>query len=200
MMKRAIWIIVIILIGGYFVNNYLQNKATKEAEKAEAKRIEETIKTSVAEMVARTNAIETWEKDLSKGEKFRLNRVLTVDLERMWLTERPILFVGAIKDIATLDKENYRIEIERGLFSSLEHIFGTELQLALQCPKQRVDSFLKEHPDLFKGVGFENGVAVVANIDEIETIIVSGSEGEKEEIKVGKGKCIDMVYAGEVWF
>ncbi len=34
MTKRLIWIIVIILIGGYFVNNYLENKAKEEAEKA----------------------------------------------------------------------------------------------------------------------------------------------------------------------
>ncbi len=79
-------------------------------------------------------------------------------------------------------------------------MFGTELQLALQCPKQRVDSFLKDHPDLFKDFGLKNGVAVVADIDEIETIIVSGSEGEREEIKIGKGKCIDILYTGDVQF
>jgi len=197
MMKRAIWIIVIILIGGYFVNNYLEKKARKKAEDAEAKRIEEITKASVAEMVARTNAIDTWEKALSKGEKFRLERILTVELERLWLTERPILFIGAIKDVVTLDKENYRIEIKRSLFNSL---FRTELQLVLQCPKQKVDLFLKEHPNLFKDFGFKNGVAVVADIDEIETKLVSGPEREIEYIKIGKGKCIDMIYTGNVKF
>jgi len=200
MMKRAIWIIVIILIGGYFVNNYLEKKTRKKAEDAEAKRIEETTKASVAEMVARTNAIDTWEKALSKGEKFRLELILTVELERLWLTERPILFIGAIKDVVTLDKENYRIEIERSLFSSLQHMFGTELQLVLQCPKQKVDLFLKEHPNLFKDFGFKNGVAVVADIDEIDTKLVSGAEREREYIKIGKGKCIDMIYMGDVKF
>lgn len=200
MMKRAIWIIVIILIGGYFVNNYLEKKARKKAEDAEAKRIEETTKASVAEMVARTNAIDTWEKALNKGEKFRLERILTIELERLWLTERPILFIGAIKDVVTIDKENYRIEIERRLFSSLEHMFGTELQLTLQCSKQKVDLFLTEHPNLFKDFGFKNGVAVVADIDEIDTKLVSGTEGERQEIKVGKGKCIDMIYTGDVKF
>ena len=79
-------------------------------------------------------------------------------------------------------------------------MFGTELQLVLQCPKQRVDSFLKKHPDLFKNFGFKNRVAVVADIDEIETRIVSGSEGEREAIKIGKGKSIDMLYTGDVQF
>ena len=199
-MKRAIWIIVILLISAYFVNSYLENRAKREAEKAEAERIEKTIKTAVAQLVERTNAVHNWGKELSKGEQFRLEPILTIELERLWLTDRPILFVGSIKDISTIDQDNYRIKIERSLFGSFEYMFGTELQLVLQCPKQGVDSFLKDHPDLFKDFGFKDGVAVVANIDEIETIIVSGSEGEREEIKIGKGKCIDILYTGDIQF
>jgi len=200
MIKRAIAIIVIVLVGAYIVNRYFENKAKKEAKRAEAKRIEETISASVSEMVRRTNAIDTWEKVLTKGERFRLERILTVELERLWLTERLILFIGAIKDVVTADKENYRMEIERSLFSSLEPMFGTELQLTLQCSKQKVDLFLTEHPNLFKDFGVKNGVAVVADIDEIDTKLVSGAEGERKEIRVGKGKCIDMLYTGDVEF
>ncbi len=200
MMKRAIWIIVALLVAAYFVNNYLENKAKKEAQKAEVERIERATKVAVAQLVKRTNAIDNWGKELSKGEYFRLEPILTIELERLWLTDRPILFVGSIKDISTIDQENYKIKIERSLFSSLEYLYGTELQLKLQCPKQRVDSFLKEHPDLFKDFGLKNGVAVVADIDEIEKTIVTGSEGERKEIKIGKGKCIDMFYTGDVKF
>ena len=199
--KRAIAIILIVLIGGYFINKYFENKARKEAERAEAKRIEETIRASVSEMVRRTNAIDTWEKVLTKG-RFRLERILTIELERLWLAGRPILFIGAIKDVVTVDKENYRIEIERSLFSGLglEHMFMTELQLTLQCSKQKVDLFLTEHPNLFKDFGFKNGVAVVADINEIDTKLISSAEGERQEIKIGKGKCIDMIYTGDVTF
>ena len=196
-MKRAIWIIAILLIGGYFVNNYFENRAKREAEKAAAEKIEKAIKSEVSLLAGRTNAVYDWEKELSKGEQFRLEPILTVELERLWLTGRPILFVGSIKDISTVDIDNYSLKIKRSLFNSFEHMFGTKLQLELQCPKQRVDSFLKKHPDLFKDFGFKNGVAVVASIDGIETTIVSGSEGEKE-IKIGKGKCIDMLYIGNV--
>ncbi len=200
MIKRTIAIIVIVLIGGYFVNKYFENKAKKEAERFERKKIEETIRASVSEMVRRTNAIDTWEKVLTKGEKFRLEKILTVELERVWLTERPILFIGAIKDVVTVDKENYRIEIERSLFNNLGYMFETELQLMLQYSKQKVDLFLTKHPNLFKDFGLENGVAVVADIDEIDTKLVSGTEGERQEIKVGKGKCIDMIYTGDINF
>jgi len=200
MIKRAIAIILIVLIGGYFINKYFENKARKEAERAEAKRIEETIRASVSEMVRRTNAIDTWEKVLKKGEKFSFERILTIELERLWLTERPILFIGAIKDVVTVDKENYRMEIERSFVRRLQHMFGTELQLTLQCSKQKVDLLLTKNPNLFKDFGFKNEVAVVADIDEIDTRLVSGAAGEIKEIKIGKGKCIDMIYTGDVKF
>jgi len=192
MTKRVIWIIVIILITGYFINNYLENKAKKEAEKTETERIEKDRKEAIAQLVKRTNAVDNWEKDLNKGKQFRLEPILTVELERLWLTNRPILFIGDIKDIATIDEKTYRVKMERSSF------IGTELQLILQCQKQTIDTFLKEHPDLFKDYDLKNGVAVIAEIDEIETKTVSGSEGEKEEIKVGKGKCVDILYRGDV--
>jgi hypothetical protein len=43
-------------------------------------------------------------------------------------------------------------------------------------------------------------VAVVADIEEIETRLVSGPHGKPEEMRIGKGKCIDMVYVGNVIF
>lgn len=201
MTKRVIWIIVIILIGGYFVNNYLEDKAKEEAAKAETERIEKATKAAIVQLAKRTNAVDNWEKDLSNGNQFRSEPILTVELERLWLTDRPILFVGSIKDISTIDQETYKMEIERSSFSGFEYMFsGTQLRLVLQCQKQRIDSFLKEHLDLFKDDGVRNGVAVIADIDEVETKTVSGSEGKEEEIKVGigKGKCIDLFYIGNV--
>ena len=147
-MKRHIWTIVVLLVSAYFIYSYLENRAKREDEKVEAEMIEKVTKAAVTQLVERTNAVHNWEKELSKGEGFRLEPILTLELERLWLTDRPILFVGSIKDISTIDHENYRIKIERGMLTSIEYeyMFWTELQLALQCPKQMVDSFLSLLP------------------------------------------------------
>jgi len=78
----------------------------------------------------------------------------------------------------------------------------TELRLSLKCPKQKIDSILTEHPDLFKfNVStFANGFAVIAGIDKIETKIISGTEGGSREIKIGQGQCIDILYTGMIVF
>ncbi|MBM4275914.1 MAG: hypothetical protein FJ134_15865 [Deltaproteobacteria bacterium] len=203
MIKRLILIIISVLVCAFFINYYFENRAkeqAKEAErKVERKMIEESIKKSVEHLVERTNAIDNWEESLKKGEKFRLEPILTIELERIWLTDRPILFIGAIKDIFTADKESYIIQIEKSLFSMGKYAFLTEIIFELKYPKEKLDLFLTANPDIFKGIGFKNGIAVAANIKRIEKKIVSIGE-ERHEITIGKGDCIDIVYIGDVIF
>ena len=199
-MKRIVWLIIAVAVVGYLFNSYTANKATREAERAEAKRNEQATKTAVLQMASRSNAVSDWEANLSKGESFRFEPILTVELERLWLQQRPILFVGSIKDIATHDQSQYVVLVERSLYSGFDYMFGTELQLSLLSNKEQIDSFLKHHPDLFKDYGFKNGVAVVAHINAIRTTYVPGEEGEREEVKIGDGELIDIQYTGDVTF
>ena len=153
-------------------------------------------------MVKNYNGITDWEKDLIKG-KSGFPKIFTSELEKVWLSDHPILFIGQIKDIKSSDQENYWIEIEKSLFSSLRPpssavIFFPELKLMLQCPKQKIDLLLKKHPNLSNYIDFSNNIAWIAKIDKIETKIILGSGEEREdtEVKIGKGKCIDLLYIG----
>ena len=199
-MKKIIWIIVALVIGGYLVNSYLENEAKRDAERAEAKRVKQTIKSAVAEMVSRTGAVDDWESSLSKGEKFRLSPIFTVELEKLWLENQPILFIGNIKDIATYNESHYIVLIKRNFLFG--YMFGTELQLSLLSSKEHIDSFLKQHPGLFKdnGYGFSNGVAVIARVKTIRTTYVPGEEGEREEVRIGEGELVNILYTGDVRF
>ena len=199
-MKKIVWIIIVIAVGGYFINLYMENKAKREAEHAKEEKIALATKTAVSQMASRTNAVTDWETNLSRGDKFRFEPILTIELERLWRQQRPILFIGAIKDIATHDQSHYTVLVERSLFGSFEYIFGTELQVSLISEKDRLDTFLKEHPELFKDNGFKNGIAVVAHIDSIRTVYITGEEGEREEIKVGDGELVDILYTGDITF
>lgn len=197
-MKKFVWVIIVLLVGGYFVNSYIENKAKRKAEQEKEQRVEQTLRSSVEKMVSRTNSISEWESSLSKGETYRLSPILTVELEKLWLSGRPILFVGTIKDISTYDKIRYTVLFERNLLSSLNNMFSTELQLSLLVPKKKIDAFLKNHPKLFKGVGFNNGSVVIAKVKSIKTDYYIGNEGVREEIKIGQGELIDILFIGGV--
>ncbi len=200
-MKKAIWIITIIIVVAFIGNNYLDRKADRERQKAERLNIEFKIKNDVKNMVSRTGAITSWEKTLSKGERIRLEPILTIELERTWLHTNPILYIGSIKDIKTKDDKSYTVSFERNLYINSDYIFlGAELELNLECSKNDFDVFLQKHPTLFKDYGFNNGVAVIANIDRIYTSDILGEDGERIEVKTGIGRCISILFTGDVQF
>ena len=80
----------------------------------------------------------------------------------------------------------------------MEIMFDTELRLSLKAKKSQIDSFMKIHPDLFEDHRFNNGVAVVARIDEIYSNQVVDPEYGFTEIKTGGGELLDLIYTGDI--
>ena len=195
---------VAFVVGGYVVRSsirsYADEKAKRRAEEAKAQRIEEDTRAAVSKMVTLTSAVVNWEAELSKGEKFRYGPILTIELERLWLQPRPILFVGSIKDVVTHDQSQYVVLVERSPYGNTKHYFGTELHLSIVASKDRVDSFLEEHPGLVGDYRLESGVAVVARIMSIKKASVPDSDGDLLDIRIGEGELLDMVYTGKVEF
>jgi len=204
-MKKILWIIVVLVFIGYFAHLHLKEGAKCKAEQAEQKRIEreikKEIKAAINQMVSKTNAIDDWVQNLSDGKGIRLTPILTVELEKLWLNKRPILFIGTIEDIATYDQSQYTVIIGKNLLDFSKCIFlSTKLQLSLRSPKEKIDSLLTNYADISKGLGFNNDIAVVAQIENIRTTYISSENGERQEIKVGEGKLVEILYTGKVLF
>jgi hypothetical protein len=160
--------------------------------------LREQVESGLNRLVSQYNAIDNWEEILSKGNKTSASKIMTIELERIWLNEKPILFIGTIEDISTIDNTTYRIRLGRGLYRRIEYIFFTEFGLELRCSKSEVDDFLKGHPSLFTGIEIFSSVAVIAKINQIKTEFYSGSEGSRKEMRIGVGDCLAIVYLD--WF
>lgn len=106
---KLIWILVAVAIGVFFVNKLLDDRAKRDAQRAETHRVEQETKTVVSKMAADSNAVTDWDKRLGKDENYRMSPVLTIELEQLWQGDRPILFkgdrpilfIGSIKDISS---------------------------------------------------------------------------------------------------
>lgn len=196
---KLIWIVVAVAIGVFFVNKLLDDRAKRDAQRAERHRVEQETKTVVSKMAADSNAVADWDKRLSKDENYRMSPVLTIELEQLWLGDRPILFIGSIKDISSGVGGDYLVLMERGLFTS-DPMFTTELRLSLHAPKALIDPFLAKHPKLFADSGFNNGVAVVTKVQAINTSDERGEDGERVEVKTGLGELLGIQYTGDVFF
>lgn len=199
--------VFIVLLVVACVAFYLWNERIEMEKKAEAERITNLQRAEVTAMATKWNAVIDWESKLSNGQQYRLSPVLTVELERLWLTDRPIMFTGVVKDVLTGGNDNYTVIMEKSLIVGSEIFFlGTPLRLELECPPDMFESFLKSHPEVTNGPYLQNGVTVIASIESIQTKTITnpgdgeGNEGGDEDLKIGRGKCLDLLYTGSIRF
>lgn len=200
MLNRIIFSIVAIALVAWIGNNVIESSRERAAEEAEAARAAEVTRQRVDSLTSKYSADRSWLADLSRGESYRFEPVLTIELERAWIEHgSPILFLGSIKDIKSLNPNEYQVVFARDLWSG-DYMFDTELRLSLSAPKQMIDSFIAEHPDLFAEYGFNNGVAVVASVGSIESDeILSESEGSID-VRIGYGDLLDITFTGDTLF
>lgn len=195
-MKRLIIILVIIAAAAYFGYSYYENKVREAAEQKangeKAAALREKTKAAVAKMVSDFTAVDDWEKKLPEGKTF------TKDLQALWLGDKPILFEGYIKDISEskITNGNRPLKIGTSYVVLIHHTpfrKHNNVELSLHCSKKMLDSFLSENP---KVTTHRQMVAVIARINNIESDYGKSAEGETVEMKVGRGACLDIRYAG----
>ena len=182
----CIFIIICVMgaIGCCVYNNHQQKKTRNIAyEKAV-----EATRQRVSEMVIKYGAIDDWEETLSNRE-IRIGKIMTYELENLWLTEKPILFIGSIEDISNLDDDYYSVQIDKSWYGS-SFLLGADLQLKLKCKKEIVDGVIK----MSNGAVLEWGaVAVIGKIQEIQSVTTVVDYIESV-VRIGKGDCMAMEY------
>lgn len=196
MRRRSIVLLVLIAIVAAFGYQIIQARTEKEEKRQQEEARRETVKQAVTQAVRKTNAITDWPKTLRRG-KPEFFKVFTADLEKVWITDRPVLFVGDIHDVALASDGNYRISVGQSILDvSLVAMDGL-IGLRLECSKLLVDRVLKQNPTIGSSVEPIQAVAVIARIERVETEHRRTSD-EEHDIKVGVGRCVDMLYVGRV--
>jgi hypothetical protein len=196
---RLLFVLVVLAIVAYLVNGYLERIALEKADRERRESIERSVRASVSKMVSQYDALSDWQEKLSQTKSLKTEKILSIDLERLWLVERPILFVGSIQDISTMDGQFYRVRMKSYRPGDPGRLSLAQLGLELKCAQTMLDSFLEAYPNLLAGPAFPNGVAVIAKIAEIKTQGGSGEES-REALRIGVGDCLDMTYTGHVPF
>lgn len=198
-MKKVLFAVLALGIGAYFVYSVY----TSRAEKQELKRVEsvqtKSIQNTVLSMVQRNNAFDDWDTALSEGDGIRTGPVMTIDLERLWLQEQPIMFSGLIFDIKTYDAQNYTVTINRNLLNSVT-IFTANLSLELRADKKLIDAFIQQWPQVKNDSAYDDGVAVIAKITNVRTDAVPSEDGSGERTVTGEGVLLEITYTGNVPF
>jgi hypothetical protein len=193
MLRRIVIGLLVVAIAAFCVIYLIRHVFTSPAKTEEAAGRPSAAHVVFAELVKKHNAVDAWDQDLCQGQPARMTPVLTIELEKVWLTDRPILFIGKIVDIKTEDKDNDRLIVDRDIFwaAALSRpLLSTDLQLSVLCPRSMIESFVGANPDYLDAA---NGVALIAKIETIEPAEGAGRGGGRDFGKVGKGKCIDLM-------
>lgn len=200
-MTKLIWIVIAIAIGAFAVNANIESRAKRNAERdsqsAETLRAEQETKAvmaAVAQMVARTGAATDWAERLGTGVGYRSSPVFTIELERIWQADQPILFTGLITDISSGVGGDYLVLVE----IVTEPAFLTRLRLSLHAPKVLIDAFLAKNPEFVADIGYS--VAIVAKVRSITASEMRRADGDRVLVKTGVGDMLDMQYMGDILF
>lgn len=193
-MKKIVGIILTLVILGFFVNSFLETRTKEQTAKAERARFEHETIDAVNALVARTNAVRGWEMALGSDKAVRISPILTIELERVWVQPRPILFVGELQDIRGRSPSHYEVVIRHGFNSPMSYPISSHLVLTLKCDKGLVDAFLSAKQSLADAHPVADGVAVVAQIEHVK----SGDKKSDEDEKIGVGTCVGLLPIGDV--
>lgn len=172
-----------------------QVRVESERKKVAEEQKRQALKASVLDMAANVDALTDWERTLTGGERFKTSPVLTAELQKLWLNNRPILFVGYIEDIIANEDGTYQMQVGHGFNTSFIFL-GNDIKVNLRCPGKIVAPIIEASKRNIIGE-LGAGVAVTGTIERIASAVGKDSEGNSTSILTGYGGCLDAIYLGE---
>jgi len=193
MLKRFLVGVLVLAILAFCVFYLIRHGFLSPAKKAGEADRRSASQVVSSELVQRHEANDSWDRELCQGQPARMTPVLTMELEKLWLTDRPILFVGKIVDVRSEGVDG-RLIVDRDMYWTAmlsRPLLTTGLKLSVLCPKAVLDAFVAANPDYLDP---GNGIAVVAKIDSVDSgPATGGAEGGPAAAKIGRGRVVDLL-------
>ncbi len=145
----------------------------------------------VMSMASKANANTEWKDQLVKRYEGKPARLLTADVQKAWVQERPILFVGTLDDVIASTNGTFDLVATLAFVDSMQ--FDQSLRISASCPPTVaipvIESARKKSRPTFRP-----DIAIVALIDRVDTQIERIAEGDSVTAIVGIGRCISATY------
>lgn len=194
---RGVVIYFVVFLSFCFAVVYMSTMSDRKGEEIEAA-WRSQMRTEVQALAQKWDADQGWEDMLAGSRGTGIDEVLSVELQRVWLGN-PILFVGTLEDISKRSDGSYDLAVTHdGLISSRQFILSS-FGIRVSCPEHVVTRILKARANS-NGMNFE-GIAVVAEIEQVIQERLLDPEGETAVTRIGVGRCSDALYLGteRIW-
>lgn len=194
---RTIFTLALLFGLGFWGYSMRLDNAKDAAQREERNQRQQALATLVATMASRFGASTDWAAKLTGTEHTRSSPILTAELQELWATDRPILFVARVRDIVRNQDASFQLELDYDVLRDRRMlVVGTELRLSLRCPTSLTQPLLnamKSHP---RSTVYAD-VATIAVVDSIASTSERDAEGNAESILTGSGRCVDVQYLPE---
>jgi hypothetical protein len=179
--RRIGLIFVAVALGYWFVIVQVEKRqADALFEEQYAQSIERT-KGRVEALKLSSGGSFNWMEKLFGGQGYRLDSILTIELEEVLIKSGPSLIVTTIVDVVTLNETHYQVYLKPSHGSAQ----FMDLSLSLQVEKEIFNQFLLENPTLEFSI-IDNVVVAV----QLTHFRLRESE---RGTRVGYGKLLDIV-------
>ncbi len=198
--KRVLFYSLLIALVGFVANWWWQDRIESErkrieeagSQQAEQEARQKAFMKLLNDMAFEVNAVTDWATNLAGGDSITISPVFAVDLQKQWIINRPILFLGELRDVAINQDGTYAILVEHNVRPRFHR---NSIRVNLTCSESVATILIeaaKSNPTTRGG-----DVAITGTIQRVVTTTESYSERRSITVLTGFGKCISAVYLTE---
>jgi type II secretory pathway pseudopilin PulG len=179
----------------YLAFSIYQSNVASTRTKADRERATGEVSAAIRQVALKDGAGTGWPDKLSGGKADVDSPLLTAELQQVWITGRPILFIGKLNDIARNADGSYQLFVEYTSNENRPWFLKTKLQVRLDCPEATGKSLMDSvagHRDYFG-----TDVAVTATVRTVEASSTTDAESAAISVLTGRGECVTVMLLPE---
>lgn len=133
--------------------------------------------------------------------------ILTADLQREWIVDRPIAFPGVLVDAVAISGDRYLLDIRAaGEFTASLEVFDQAVALQIECPATEVIPLLRPGSNVTKPYTIDPTILLIAKVSRVtgrqfvgrqrvtESYPEESSDASRVTMdwKIGFGECVHI--------
>jgi hypothetical protein len=187
--KTVALLLAVAAILAYCGNSQYQNHTREKEREAQGKRDTQAMVESLHKLAAIHNAKVGWAKELVGEKTVRISPIMSAELQQVWLTATPILFVGTLKDISKNADGSYQVSLEYDSVSEKYLFISSEIYFSARCSAELALPLLKMGRDTSR-LGMFADAAVVGVVSGVDSKQVRDNEGNEISQLTGTASCL----------
>lgn len=117
---------------------------------------------------------------------------MTAEIQALWLTSKPILFVGVLRDIRDADNGNQILTVDYPEFGSHHSFVEAKLTVRAACSDELSEPLMALAKARKRSARFAD-VALIIKIQEVRSEANRVPGDDRETNFIGDGDCIDAI-------